>query len=577
MYATAFISLGLANLDFGAGWLRGQGLRLAFGVPLVAAYVYVEMPALVFPQAFVLLALTLVPNAAYAALRLGGAIFTLPRGRVPGSTAGLLRGAHATRQLRRRPAGRAALTRPYALALGAVALFALVLLAAPIVDAGGLRDLVHATTSTQLPASADLRHLRVVPAEAATFAGDKVVGQLGAYYRPGDFDIQSASGRLVWVAPLEFQGIVQWLVRGTSPGVIVVGAERADAPAELRLRAPLRYLTSAAFNSNLYRHVYLSYGTEAILATMLQLDDRGDPMYVATLGRPTIGFTGDRVTGVVVVDPVTGAMRRYDRSDAALPAWISRVVPPALALSYNEWFGRYVHGFWNALIARRDVHVPARDEVFGILAAGRFVWFVDHTSPASDQSMTGFTYLDSVSGRMTYFTSSGGEFDSLGAENAVASNPIVKQGRLRTTQPILYTVGGKNTWIVPLVADTGKVQSLALAFAENGHVTVGDPSSPSPQNDALARYTAFLEATPGASHAERRSLSGVIDRIAPGAGGVVYFTVNGRRTIYRLDVAAGPAVALARPGDRVRFSIAAGEPAPGDVTVGDFADQAFGP
>ena len=41
--------------------------------------------------------------------------------------------------------------------------------------------------------------------------------------------VQSENGSLVWVAPLDFQGAIQWLVRGTSPGVIVVSAENPDA------------------------------------------------------------------------------------------------------------------------------------------------------------------------------------------------------------------------------------------------------------------------------------------------------------------------------------------------------------
>ena len=83
------------------------------------------------------------------------------------------------------------------------------------------------------PPAADLRHVRVVPEESAIFAGNKVVGQLGAYYRVGDFNVQVTRGKLVWVAPLEFQGVVQWLSRGTSPGVIVVSAEDPDEQAEV--------------------------------------------------------------------------------------------------------------------------------------------------------------------------------------------------------------------------------------------------------------------------------------------------------------------------------------------------------
>ncbi len=550
-----FMSLGLVNLDFGRNWWRGQSFRLAVGLPVLLVYAYVEMPPLVFPQCFTLLLLTLVPNVAYSILLAA-------------------RTALASRRvvsIRRTPA------RPYLIPLTAVAAFSGILVVAPFVDASGLRDVADVTISSALPPSADIAHVRIVPQESAVFAGNKVVGQLGAYYRVGDFNVQVAGGSLVWVAPLEFQGLVQWLSRGTSPGVIVVSAENPDAQPELRIRAPMRYIPSALFNDNLYRHVYMTYGTEQILETTLQLDDAGNPQYLCTLGRPTIGWTGTKVTGVVIVDPATGAMKRIDRSDfASLPAWVSRVYPADLALAYNVWFGEFVHGLWNYLLVKRDVHVPARDEVFGLLAGKRFVWFVDHTSPASDQSMTGFTYMDTVTGQITYYTSSGGEFNSRGAEDAVSSNPIVRQGKLFPTQPLLYNAFGQNTWVVPLVAETGKYQTVALVQAKNGHVVVGSSSNPSPQTDAFAQYAAFLGGSVRLpSGLGEPEASGTIERVATGPDGTVYLTLQGSRQIFTISSHDAPAALLARPGDRVRFRRAAN--AGGFAAAEDFRDTVLGP
>jgi hypothetical protein len=476
LVATAFLSLGLINLDFSAGWWRGQRLRLAVGVPLVLAYVYVTLPPLVFPQAAVLLLLTAIPNAAYSLLIAARAQII----------------ARRIVSIRRTPL---AVVVRYGVVVAALGAFAFLLQAIPVVDAGGLRDLAAATVSTQPAPSAELAHVRVVPEESAIFAGNKVVGQLGAYYRVGTYTVAAVDGRLVWIAPLDFQGPIQWLARRTSPGVIVVSAENPDAPAELRLRTALRYIPSAQLNENLERHVYFRYGTEAILETTLQLDDDGNPRYMCTLGRPTIGWSGERVTAVVIVDPATGAMERIPRDRFAdLPRWVSRVYPPDVVLAYNDWFGRYVHGWWNAVLTKRDVHLPARDEVFGLLVEPqRFVWFVDHTSPnATDDSMTGFTYTDSRTGAMTYYTSSGGQFNSSAAQRSVAANPTVRQARLIPTQPILYNVVGQNTWVVPVVSDNGKFQTLALVAAAGGHVVVGDPAAASPADAAFGEYRAFV-------------------------------------------------------------------------------------
>jgi len=276
----------------------------------------------------------------------------------------------------------------------------------------------------------------------------------------------------------------------------------------------------------------------------------------------------------VIVDPGTGAMERIPRAKfAALPAWISRVYPADLALEYNDWYGRYVHGWWNAVVAKRDMHLPVRDEVFGLLLdANRFVWFADHTSPnATDDSMTGFTYMDSRTGALVYYTSSGGEFNSVAAERSVSGNPVIAQGRLIPTQPVLYNIG-QNTWVVPAVAPNRKFQTLALVQAAGGHVVVGNSSSTAPVADAFAQYRAFLGGTAAAT-ATDVALDGTIDRIAV-TGARVVFTLHGKRQIYAIDDTAGGADLLARSGDVVRFTAA--PPQDGTALVHDFHDRMLG-
>ena len=553
LLATLYLALGLVNLDFRRGWWQGQYRRLVVGVPIIAAFVYMTMPPLVFPQAATLLLLTLVPNTIYSLL-LAARTFIISRRLISFGRAPVL---------------------PYVLACVVVGGYALILAVAPVVDASGLRNLA-AVTQTNAPApAADLAHVRIVPIESARFAGDKVIGQLGTYYAAGAYNVQLAQGRLVWVTALEFHDPIQWIFRRTSPGVIIVSAESPDAAAELRQRTAMRYIPSAYLNDNLYRHVYLTYGSEEILETTLQLDDTGSPYELATLGRPTIGWSGERVTAVVIVDPATGAMRRIPREDfASLPQWVSRVYPPDIALEYNDWFGRYVHGFWNSLFAKRDVHLPARGDVSGLLLGGnRFVWFVDHTSPAAtDASMTGFTYMDSRTGEMTYYTASGGEFNSIGAENAVIANPLVRQGRLLPTQPILYNLFGQNTWVVPVIADNGKFQTLALVQATNGRVVVGNASAPSAAADAFSAYRDLLGGRiAGSGSAE--GVTGVVDRVAQG-GTSIYFTVRGNQRVFVLRDAANPAALLMHGGDRVKFVIQ-GEDA-NSTSIRDFQNLSLG-
>jgi hypothetical protein len=270
-------------------------------------------------------------------------------------------------------------------------------------------------------------------------------------------------------------------------------------------------------------------------------------------------------------------MRRIDRKDfASLPAWVSRVVPPDLALAYNEWFGEFVHGMWNYLLAKRDVHVPARDEVFGLLdGTGSFGSSTTRRRPRPIDDRL-YVHGHRHGPNDLLHESSGGEFNSRGAEQAVASNPIVRQGKLVPTQPLLYNAFGVNTWVVPLVAqETGKYQTVALVDAKSGHVVVGSSSSPKPQDDAFAQYAAFLgvgvpAAVPLSAQQQKQ---GEVDRIAAAPDGNVYLTLRANRQMYVVDAHAAPEALLARPGDRVSFK--ADPPLGGLAHAEDFSDAAL--
>jgi hypothetical protein len=179
--------------------------------------------------------------------------------------------------------------------------------------------------------------------------------------------------------------------------------------------------------------------------------------------------------------------------------------------------------------------------------------------------------MDSRTGAMTYYTSSGGEYNSKAAEDAVGGNPIIKQGRLLPTQPILYNLFKQNTWVVPAVADNGKFQTLALLQAAGGHVVVGATGASSPAQDAFASYSAFLgdNSTGGTSP----KISGTIDRFAY-ANGRAWFTLRGKRGIYTIVDPTSPDVLLARSGDVVTFATTSDEG--GGKLVRGFTDTTLG-
>ena len=153
----------------------------------------------------------------------------------------------------------------------------------------------------------------------------------------------------------------------------------------------------------------------------------------------------------------------------------------------------------------------------------------------------------------------------------MSANPIITQGRLIPTQPVLYNIG-QNTWVVPAVAANGKFQTLALVEAAGGHVVVGNSSSTAPVADAFAQYHAFMGGSTENSATES-TVDGTIDRIAI-TGTRILFTIRGKRQIYTIADASSGAVLLAHSGDAVHFTVS--PPEDGTAQVRSFADRSLG-
>jgi hypothetical protein len=131
---------------------------------------------------------------------------------------------------------------------------------------------------------------------------------------------------------------------------------------------------------------------------------------------------------------------------------------------------------------------------------------------------------------------------------------------------------GQNTWVVPVIADNGKFQTLALVQATNGRVVVGNASAPSAAADAFSTYRDLLGGRiAGSGSAE--GVTGVVDRVAQG-GSSIYFTVRGNERVFVLRDAANPAALLMHGGDRVKFVIQ-GEDA-NSTSIRDFQNLSLG-
>lgn len=417
-------------------------------------------------------------------------------------------------------------------------------------------------------APVNVDHIRLVSKTQAQWIAKKTLGQskdsaIGSRFYVGEPTIQKVGNELVWVAPLEFQGFKAWQAADTTPGYVIVSAEDPSRPGELVENRKFRYVPSAYWGDNLKRHLYENgFVFRGTTDYSFELDDEGNPFYVVTVYEPSIGYGGEVVLGVAVVNPETGAIQEYAAENA--PAWIDRIIPIDFAKHRLDDYGKYVHGWWNWVWDEQDVNLPTDPKTAQVDPDalwltwgddGKAYWFTGLTSSKStDDSLVGFALMDSRTGHTRIYRLSGS--DESGVMEAVNSAVSNFKGWY-ATQPILYNVYGELTWVVPVVSESGIFQRVAFVRASNTHVSLGEN-----KHVALAKYRQDLmkgdNVERPSSQSDLAHKRGHIDRYAcPVVDGntVCHLTLREDELsrIFAGTSKVSPELVVARPGDEVEI------------------------
>lgn len=392
----------------------------------------------------------------------------------------------------------------------AVVIALLVFLFAGAFYAEDLHRIPEVTEATpgSIPNMISTEHIRTVPKETAEWKADKKIGEYGYKFEIQEAHIQFRDRELKWLVPFEYGGL--WKAynygdEGTN-GYVKVSAEKPNAEAERVLGFSMKYIPSGVFGYNLQRHIYYSYPAFYQKESVFQLDDKGKPIYVTMLTRPTIAYTGEVPAGIVITDTQTGDMNFYDMN--SIPAYIERAMDESLTENYLSWWGAYVHGFWNAQFSQKDVKKPTGslyiytsegaeekivdegDEPDVYLIYGnndKLYWFTSITTSGKDMSMVGYTLTDVFTGQ-TMFYKTEGYFNDIGAAKNVQQHAEVsKVMGFRVSQPIMYIIEGNETWIIPVLASTNEIRAFGIVHGKTGTTFVKEKLE-----DALSEYKTWL-------------------------------------------------------------------------------------
>lgn len=402
----------------------------------------------------------------------------------------------------------------------------------------------------------DVSNLPVVDKELAKNLGDKKLGTyvgLGSQVTLGEFTKQNVNGQLYWVAPLLHSGFFKWMnnKEGTSGYIMVNATNTKDVKLVDKLNGKaikIKYQPNAYFNMDLKRYIYSNKEKKYALTDFsFELDDKGKPYWVVTKYKNSIGFSGESILGVIVVDVQSGEIKEYDMKN--IPSWVDRVTPDFFVRDRIDWWGKLVHGFFN--FSKKDM-LKATEGMNMVYNNGVCYYYTGITSVGSDEAIVGFVLTNTKTMDLTFYKISGST-EKAGMQSAEGK---VQNLKYQATFPILINVENIPTYFMSLKDKKGLIKQYAMVSVEDYSVVgIGENIK-----DAKSNYIKTLKGKGDITlkfTGEKKKLQGTISRIGSfNIEGTTYYNFIIKEklgTVFTVSASISPKVALTKEGDKVTF------------------------
>ena len=294
---------------------------------------------------------------------------------------------------------------------------------------------------------------------SAEYLGDRQMGTLSDMVSQFEYGGQSTQinyqGRPVRVAPVAYADLFKWLTNRDQglPAYVLVDMVTQEAQV-VRLDEGMKYSFSEPLNRNIMRHLRFQYPTFMFSTPRFEIDENGQPWWIAPRVVKTIGlFGGTDIHGAVLCNAITGESQYYDE----VPAWVDNLYTPDLIMQQYDYYGTLVNGFINSVFGQKDVTVTT--EGYNYIAINDDVYvYTGVTSANSDQSNLGFLLSNQRTKQTTFYVAPGA------TENAARASAegVVQDLGYTATFPLLINVAGQPTYFIPLQDNTLLVKSYAM-------------------------------------------------------------------------------------------------------------------
>lgn len=301
--------------------------------------------------------------------------------------------------------------------------------------------------------------------DTAQNLGNRKLGELEelvSQYVPSDEYVQiNVKGDPYRVTPLEYAGFFKWFSNRSKGIGHYLSVNMYDGKTDLvKLEKNIKYSFSERFGRDLGRHLRFNYPTTLFGTPSFELDDNGDPYYIATTYEKLFGLGGKNPTGVLIVDPTDGTIDEYDLDN--VPDWADRVQSADVVMEQINWNLKFQNGFFNSLFSKKGVrrltegynYIPIDEDIY--LYSGV-------TSANSDASNLGFILVNMRTKDVEYYPlSSAEEFSAM--DSAEGS---VQEKEYEATFPLLLNLNGEPMYVMSLKDNSGLVKAYSLVDVQD--------------------------------------------------------------------------------------------------------------
>lgn len=272
---------------------------------------------------------------------------------------------------------------------------------------------------TEFPKS-DTSKVPILDRSTAEKIGDRYLGSLtdkvSQYVAADTYTQLTIDGKPYRVTPLEYADPIKWFNNQAKGIGEYIKVDMVTGNADLvDLKTPIKYSDSEYFNRDVKRHLRLKYPTKIFKTPSFEVDDEGNPFYVATVYQKQFGLAVPR---------------------------------PAK------------DGFLNAMISKKNVTQTTNG--YNYLSIGNDIYlYTGVTSANADESNLGFILENMRTGEITKYSLASATEESAreSAEGAV------QEKSYKATFPILINLNDKPLYIMGLKDNAGLVKEYALVDA----------------------------------------------------------------------------------------------------------------